>query len=891
MDIAFTQASPKAIYILYGNGTTNSFLTTTYIPLAYEPYGLTASDLNGDGKLDLVTANYTDNSISIFTNNGTTGFNQPYKMTANLPKSIYCIDINNDGKTDIVTLANGTDKTSIHLGSLSFNTTHKSVTCYGGNDGTATVSVTCGTSPYTYQWSTTPAQTTAIATGLSAGIYTVTITDAGKKSLSTTFLITQPDSIKIALSQINVDCHGGSNGSATVTISGGNPQYYFSNSIWKYQSQFQYKATNLKAGTYSSTVSDLKGCSTGLSLIIAEPLPISISTTILKESSCFFGSDGVVTAIVTGGTSPYSYDWSIWQPTNADTAYGFAPGDYTLSIHDSYNCVGDTDFTVSSPTMIQINTSVTDVSCFGGNDGKINALVTGGIPPYQYSWDSLTNYQTTATALNLKTNTYSLDVIDSLGCVMSHYGIVVNEPLPISSFGTVTKNTKCSGLCNGEILVTANGGISPYSFQWDSLANYQTSDVASTLCAGNYHVTITDFNGCTFTTQETVPLISYFDQEVYLTNLAAVDQFSVSTSFSSYYTYNLPTTIVPNSSNPRNYVDPGKKARFKVETTNQKINGQSIVSGICKVRSNSPYITITDTSSGLNNIGWGNHAWSADEFEIDIHPNTPSGTNAYIDFIVQENGLEYPTTCIAIPIRPLDYSPTTPLTIDDDNNPDSKGNDNDICEPGEIIEFYPWLNNKSTLDAEYVRGRFENLDNLGFITIWNDTPGVGTTVYDATWWNYAFAKPQTINSFSLETKPEYDFVFEYGNVAPVDSFRLYMVMAGGFNLFSSNALSLVQWTLPYTFSSKPSIPVGIVDEKPLAITLYPNPSKNYVIIENFEVEYTTYTFFNTLGEKVLYGNIKKGKNQISTEQLTKGIYFIQIGSENNSTKSMKLIKE
>jgi hypothetical protein len=167
---------------------------------------------------------------------------------------------------------------------------------------------------------------------------------------------------------------------------------------------------------------------------------------------------------------------------------------------------------------------------------------------------------------------------------------------------------------------------------------------------------------------------------------------------------------------------------------------------------------------------------------------------------VQENGQDFATTCISIPISPLVYSTTTSATIDDDNNPDSKGNDNDICDPNETIEFYPWLDNRTFLNAEYVRGRFENLDNHNFIKIWNDTQGVNTRVFDATWWNYSFAKPQTINFMSTNTTPEYDFVFDYKTNAKSGDFKLYMVMAGGFKLFNGDALSLVQWSLPYTFS-------------------------------------------------------------------------------------------
>lgn len=435
--------------------------------------------------------------------------------------------------------------------------------------------------------------------------------------------------------------------------------------------------------------------------------------------------------------------------------------------------------------------------------------------------------------------------------------------------------------------VNASGGTSPYTYLWDAKAGSQLSATASGLCAGKYSLTVTDAKSCVTTISNTVPPKVVVNPQVYLTNLAAVDKVNVSSSFTSYYQYNLPSTIVPPPSNLRNFVDPGKRARFKVECTNTKTNGQSIVSGICKVRTNSPYITITDDSSALNNIGWNNKAWSADEFEINIDPNTPAGTNAYIDFVVQESGLEYATTCIAIPITPLVYSPTTASTIDDDNNPDSKGNDNEICEPNEIIEFYPWLDNVSTLNAEYVRGRFENLDNLSYISIWNDKAGVGTTVYDATWWNFAFAQPKTINPNSINTTPEYDFVFDYKNTV-VKDFKLYLVMAGGFKLFSGTALSLVQWSLPYTFNSATLASKDFLLNDSLMI--YPNPATNFVTIKvNPFLVGSRFTITNILGQNVMSGKLVKESSILNIEQFSNGLYFFKIGELNQ--KTFKILKK
>jgi Secretion system C-terminal sorting domain/FG-GAP-like repeat len=533
---------------------------------------------------------------------------------------------------------------------------------------------------------------------------------------------------------------------------------------------------------------------------------------------------------------------------------------------------------------IPISFFTNDVTCYGGNDGMAIANVTC-INPISYSWNTKP-IQNTKTATRLAAGVYSVTVTDASNTKKTEW-VTITEPNPITADFTITPTTICSSPCNGIATIKASGGTPPYTFKWDTNAKNQSSETATGLCAGKYTVRITDSKGCVTDKEVVIKESSSFSSEVYLSNIAAIDQLSVSPAFTDYYAYNLPAKITPNPTNLRNFVDPGKKARFKVECVNKKANGKSIVSGICEVRSNSPYITITDASSALNNIGWNNKAWSADEFEIDIKPNTPPGTIAYIDFIVKENGIEYVTSCIPLPITPLNYSLTNEFTIDDDNNPDSKGNDNDKCEPNEIIEFYPWLDNVSALDAEYVRGRFENLDNLSYINIWNNKSGVNTTVFDTTWWNFSFGKPSIINSNSLSTTPEYDFVFNYNNTSTVNNFKLYLVMAGGFKLFPGNALSLVQWTLPYTFNNEALTVNDFLQNKNLKI--YPNPTATLLNIQVSHNQIIDKIIITDLtGKQVFQQN--HNTTQVNVQKLAKGMYLLQAFSGNKKFTS-KFVKE
>ena len=603
--------------------------------------------------------------------------------------------------------------------------------------------------------------------------------------------------------------------------------------------------------------------------------------------SVYFADDNIGYIGGLAGTILKSTDAGITWTKSINGVSGVTPqiwGFYFPRVYTGY-AVGSANTVLKNDTCnsFTADLSQTNVNCFEVNNGSASATVRGGTPPFTYLWS---NGQTTSTISGLSPGLYTVTVnMTGQVCPITKSVTITGPSAPLTASFVVTPNTKCSGVCDGALTINAMGGTSPYTYQWNAIANNQTTKTITGLCSDRYRVVITDANGCKLTKEVVLQSTSNFNGQVYLTNIAAVDQVSVSPAFTAYYTYNLPAKINPNATNLRNFVDPGKKARFKVECTNKKANGQSIVSGICEVRSNCPYITITDNSSALNNIGWNNKAWSADEFEIDIKPETPAGTIAYIDFIVKENGIEYITSCIPLPITPLNYSPTTSATIDDDSNPDSNGNDNNICEPNEIIEFYPWLDNIATLNAEYVRGRFENLDNLSYINIWNNRAGVGTTVFDTSWWNFAFGQPAVINSNSINTTPEYDFVFNYNNPNKVNNFKLYMVMAGGFKLFPGTALSLVQWSLPYTFNEGALSTSDFLRYDNLMI--YPNPGTTNIKINNSDALMGNFYSIIDISGRVVAKGILATASGIDVSKLSKGVYIIRIGNDFKS----KFIKE
>ena len=371
--------------------------------------------------------------------------------------------------------------------------------------------------------------------------------------------------------------------------------------------------------------------------------------------------------------------------------------------------------------------------------------------------------------------------------------------------------------------------------------------------------------------------------EVYLSNVGFYS------SGTNGIVNNLPETVNYNPSNPNNYISPGKNVRFKVECFNNLTNGKNLVGAECKIETTNPKITITDASSGLNNVAYGSTAWSTDEFEISIGENVLPGEIITIKFTVKDNlsGVEYITDCIDFVVAPLwSYKEN----IDDDSNPDSKGNDNDIIEPGETIEFLPLLENVSKFSAGSVLGRFFDPNDCPDLNVWDDVTGVSGPVYASSFWNISFGKPANIEPGENNMAPEFDFVFDY-NKTETYKFAMGLDMAGMFEIFPGK-LTLVKWDIPYIFNlDSADAPLcgsaGVLENKWVNnLKITPNPSSGNIQINgnlNRSEEYTI-SVIDVRG-KVIYESTDY-KNLISeTIDLTfakKGIYIVRISSNSFS---------
>ena len=209
--------------------------------------------------------------------------------------------------------------------------TSTNATC-GLADGTASVAVSGGTAPYSYEWDDTNAQTTSMATGLETGSYQVLITDANGCLITESATIGSNGEPLLIISSSDVSCHGNNDGIGVTSVSNGTPPFTY---LWNDAlAQTNATATGLSPGTYGLTLTDGTGCMVVGSCIIDEPVEISVVVTIIDAS---FGScTGKATVSVSGGIAPYSYLWSGGQ-TN-ETAVDLCPGNYTVMVTDANGC-------------------------------------------------------------------------------------------------------------------------------------------------------------------------------------------------------------------------------------------------------------------------------------------------------------------------------------------------------------------------------------------------------------------------------------------------------------------------------------------------------------------------------------------------------------------------
>ncbi len=470
------------------------------------PYSLFHGSVNvqSASAVNITQANLThvncnggsDGAIDITVEGGTTPYTFAWSYNSqttedlnNIPAGDYTVtitDMDGNTATDTYTI---TEPTALIIASE-----FTEPTCNGDSDGSIDITISGGTTvnDYNYDWSDPNYNGTQDPQNVSAGDYTVTITDDNGCTITETVTVTEPD--PLAMNEIieHIGCSGNATGSVTLNVTGGTPGingyiYDWSDDMFDGQSA----ATGLGPGDIVHTTTDSLGCRLVMTFTIEDGEPISANAS-ATHVSCGGASDGSINLTVNGGTAPFSFNWT--GPTsigNVEDPTGLSGGDYNVTITDDNGCTSTASATVNEPSAVVASPDISHIDCNGDGDGSINTNASGGTGSFDYEWSN--NAGNTPNLSGLDGGNYIVTITDGNGCSLT-VNLTVDEPSAIELTANVTSESG-TGTMDGAIDLSASGGTPGYSYDWNN-GQFSTQDL-SNLSQGQYDVIVTDDNGCT----------------------------------------------------------------------------------------------------------------------------------------------------------------------------------------------------------------------------------------------------------------------------------------------------------------------------------------------------------------------------------------------------------
>lgn len=434
------------------------------------------------------------------------------------------------------------------------------VTCNGLNDGIMTVTATGGTELGNYQFTLQQAPGTNNFTGvmsnLGAGSYTVLVRDDNNcTAISSPVNITQPSaltafaSITSNYSGSKISCFGANDAILTTTPNGGNGSYAFelvqvpANLTGQVDGSFE----NLGPNDYSVKVTDALGCTvTTLLVNVNEPSPVTVTSFITNDISCFGNSDGEITISASGGTGAFTFE-RLPGVVNATGIFpGLAQNTYNFSVRDLNNCTATTSRILSQPSQLVASAAVSSnfngsqVSCNGSQDGVISVTASGGTGALTYVFDNFPLANVSGQFNGVFSNigagvNYTFTVKDTKNCTVSTAPIVIIQPSAVTVTRSILSNfngspISCFGANDGQVRFIASGGttvpLGTYFYQLDqdpSNISGNSSGIYSSLVAGPYTSTVRDANGCA-TTSTSITLTQ--PSALFFTDLAVTSDYN-----------------------------------------------------------------------------------------------------------------------------------------------------------------------------------------------------------------------------------------------------------------------------------------------------------------------------------------------------------------------------
>jgi len=362
------------------------------------------------------------------------------------------------------------------------------VTCNGNMDGSVALVVTGGLAPYQYSLDDITYTTSNYFSPLDTGMYMAYAIDTNGCTDSAVFNINEPAVLDVQITVPgNVLCAGGTIDSLVSVVTGGNQNYTY---LWS-TTETTANIQNIVFGTYWIVTTDANNCQATDTVIISQPVPLYLN---IANDSVVCGGQNSGTAYidsVSGGVQPYTFAWTGPNGPVAgnDTAANLPAGQYILTLSDFNGCTISDTTTILEPSPVVIGIVATNLLCNGGANGCVDATVTGGTPPYTYTWS---NGITTEDQCGLVAGWYVFTVTDSRGCIYTD-SAEITQPTALA-IATAPTAVTCYGFNNGAATATVSGGTPTYTYTWTGSPS--TGATAPNLFAGTYIVDVLDVNNC-----------------------------------------------------------------------------------------------------------------------------------------------------------------------------------------------------------------------------------------------------------------------------------------------------------------------------------------------------------------------------------------------------------
>lgn len=592
-----TVANPSVSYTTPGNytvsliaidslGASDTITYTAYIDLSgamYVTHANVNTSCNGcaDGSITLNVSGGTPQYTYLWGTGNTTA------SLTGIEADVYNVTVTDNAGCSVAQ--------SIYLDSLCIHYISSTITpsCAGGSNGAIDVVLQSGSAtPYSYTWSN--GATTQDLTGLTAGFYSLTITDGGSCSELYYFIVPSSAAVQVTIDVDQpISCNGASDGMLGSTVVGGagGYSYYWKDPNYCYVCPPSPPAPaqpdsfpNAFAGMYILNVYDANGCGGVDTLILTEPDTIAVTATVVNNS-CTACNDGELTVNATGGTPPFQYSINGAPLQFSNVFSNLSRGTYTVDVIDNNGCTGSAigivvDTACLHSTMVQTQM---DVDCFGGATGSISVVTTGSVSPYNYVWSF--GALGTSTVNNLPAGTYYLETTDAIGCTTLDT-FLVNEPPQIVT-NVVVNDVFCFGENQGSAQVFVSGGVLPVMYSWTSRPAFTGYDTIQDLAAGSYFVTVTDANGCEAVAPFTIgqPLamnVSTIDFDASCPSCTDGSLTAVVSGGTPNYTYAWSTTP-PQTGQTATFLAPGNYDVTIVDANGCTATTSATVNGTCNL--------------------------------------------------------------------------------------------------------------------------------------------------------------------------------------------------------------------------------------------------------------------------------------------------------------------